>query len=355
MEVRNRKTKKEGANADATFVPEIKKTVSCSCRGIAFLIVLLLYASIIPLIRYSSWIQRALIYQHYINVPFFANYSDVSSFNISHARDFQLEHEGGGCTLHVWQVPAMTSWRDRSPVSEREYLSVLADGKPVILYLHGNFGTRATHHRVAIYKYLSEQRGYHVIAFDYRGFAESNCNPSERGVMEDGYLVWNWLRKHVPNNRIFVWGHSLGSAVAAHLTEELCRKQDCPKGIILDAPFTTIAEAGYHHPITIPIYPIKSLLKSLVLDSGLIEKFETVNRIHNLNCPLLIAHGHNDWVIPYELGMKVYRAAIEGAKLDTSQVTFVDCGNTSHKTNYLSENLHKALDHFIDKHWTATS
>lgn len=231
---------------------------------------------------------------------------------------------------------------------------MLADGKPVILYLHGNFGTRATHHRVAIYKYFSEQRGYHVITFDYRGFAESDCSPNERNVMEDGYLVWKWLRKHVPSNRIFLWGHSLGSSIAAHVAEELCRQQDCPKGVVLDAPFTTIAEAGYHHPITAPLYPIKPLLRSLVLDSALIEKFETVNCVRNLDCPLLVAHGHNDWIVPYELGVKVYRAAMEGKKPDT-EVTFVDCGDTSHKTNYLSEGLHRALDLFIDKHWTATS
>lgn len=306
------------------------------------------------MIRYSPWVQRALIYQHYIRIPLFSNYSDVSAFNISQARDFQLVHEDG-CALHVWQVLPLASWREAgSPLAERDYLSMLADGRPVVLYLHGNFGTRATYHRVAIYKYFSEQRGYHVVTFDYRGFAESNCHPSERGVVEDGYLVWKWLKKHVPSNRIFVWGHSLGSAVATQLTEHLCREQDCPKSLILDAPFTTIAEAGYHHPISLPFLPIRWLLKSLVLDS-LIEKFETVDRIHNINCPILIAHGRNDWVVPYALGEKVYRAAIGSEKRDPKQVTFVDCGEMSHKTNYLSNELHTALDYFIDKYWTATS
>ena len=354
MAVRSRKAKKGAANgSEKPILKAKKKTTVCSCRRV-LLLLLFLYASIIPVIRYSTWFQRALIYQHYIRVPLFSNYSDVSSFNISQARDFQLTH-GDGCTLHVWQVPPLASWKARSPVDERDYLSMLTDGRPVVLYLHGNFGTRATHHRVAIYKYLSEQRGYHVIAFDYRGFAESDCNPSERGVIEDGYLVWKWLKQHVPSNRIFVWGHSLGSSVATHLTEQLCQEQDCPKGMILDAPFTTIAEAGYYHPITAPLYPIKPLLKALVLDSALFEKFETVNRIHNIHCPILIAHGRNDWVVPYELGAKVYRTAIESEKLDPSQVTFVDCGNASHKTNYQSDELHTTLDHFIDKHWAAAS
>ena len=39
---------------------------------------------------------------------------------------------------------------------------------PVMLYLHGNAGTRAAWHRVQLYKKMANMN-FHVFAFDYRG------------------------------------------------------------------------------------------------------------------------------------------------------------------------------------------
>ena len=44
----------------------------------------------------------------------------------------------------------------------------LGGGKPVILYLHGNTGSRAREHRIALYHVL-QKLDYHIICFDYRG------------------------------------------------------------------------------------------------------------------------------------------------------------------------------------------
>ena len=39
---------------------------------------------------------------------------------------------------------------------------------PIVLYLHGNTGSRAREHRIELYKVL-QKLNYHVICFDYRG------------------------------------------------------------------------------------------------------------------------------------------------------------------------------------------
>ena len=44
----------------------------------------------------------------------------------------------------------------------------LSNGQPIILYLHGNTGSRAREHRIELYKVL-QKLNYHVICFDYRG------------------------------------------------------------------------------------------------------------------------------------------------------------------------------------------
>lgn len=48
------------------------------------------------------------------------------------------------------------------------YENELRDGRPVVLYLHGNSSCRAQPSRVALYKVLTKM-GYHVITIDYRG------------------------------------------------------------------------------------------------------------------------------------------------------------------------------------------
>lgn len=46
-----------------------------------------------------------------------------------------------------------------------------ASGSKIIFYLHGNSGSRAASHRVELYQVLREM-GFHVIAFDYRGYGK---------------------------------------------------------------------------------------------------------------------------------------------------------------------------------------
>ena len=60
---------------------------------------------------------------------------------------------------------------NRGGDSERQrnwFEGTLRYNQPVILYLHGNKGSRGQSRRIELYKVL-RQMGYHVFAFDYRG------------------------------------------------------------------------------------------------------------------------------------------------------------------------------------------
>lgn len=109
-------------------------------------------------------------------------------------------------------------------------------GKHVILYMHGNSGSRAGEHRKELYLALQNQ-DYHVVAFggnkfniiyhaflsffttklsDYRGYADSKqIPPSETSTVQDGLFVYKWIRSVLGSTsngvHIFVWGHSLGT------------------------------------------------------------------------------------------------------------------------------------------------
>lgn len=92
--------------------------------------------------------------------------------------------------------------------------SLKTSGRPIVIYFHGNSGSRAIEHRKELYLLLQEQ-DYHVISFDYRGYADSTeCAPSETGTVTDGTAVYNWVRGTVgkgSNVPVFIWGHSLGT------------------------------------------------------------------------------------------------------------------------------------------------
>lgn len=309
-----------------------------------------------PVVIYcSSWVQDALVFVHHIKTPFFANISDPSSFGMKSTREFQLLHEDR-CSIEAWQIlPKMYHERDTEgygssseSLDVESYVKALSDGSPVIIYMHGNTGTRATQHRVELYSYLSETLGHHVITFDYRGFGNSDCYPGERKMMEDGYLIWKWVRERAPKARIYIWGHSLGSTAATYLTKELCQASDTPNGLILDAPIPDIVTAAENHPFSILYWPVMPIFSYLILQS-FEDKFESMKRIEHIKVPILILHGQSDYVVPYHLGRDMYQAALESREKDPSlgKVKFVDCEHSGHKNNWEFPKAREAVKQFV--------
>lgn len=75
-------------------------------------------------------------------------------------------------------------------------------GAKIIFYMHGNSGSRAASHRVELYNVLRAQ-GYHVIAFDYRGYGDSLPNsPTETGLVNDAIAVYKYIQS-VTKNPVF--------------------------------------------------------------------------------------------------------------------------------------------------------
>lgn len=58
-----------------------------------------------------------------------------------------------------------------------------------------------------------------ILLFDYRGYGKSTGSPSETGLYTDALAVYDYVRKRNDLNqeKIFLFGRSLGGAVALHL------------------------------------------------------------------------------------------------------------------------------------------
>ena len=163
---------------------------------------------------------------------------------------------------------------------------------PVMLYLHGaRWNVTGSAPRIR----RMQQLGFSVLAIDYRGFGKSTKGlPSEDMAYEDAQTAWKWLAAQHPNRERFVFGHSLGGAIAI----DLASRVDDERGVIVEGTFTSIQDVASSMKFGwLPISPL------------ITQRFEAVKKVDKLRSPLLVVHGENDTLIPSDLGRRLYDAA----------------------------------------------
>jgi len=164
---------------------------------------------------------------------------------------------------------------------------------PTLLYCHGNGATLPGLTHVAK---LFKDYGLNALLFDYRSYGESQKAPlSEEGIMKDARAAYDWIinEQNIPNNRIVIWGHSLGGAVAARLSTE----RD-PAALITEGVFPSIQKMANSR------YPWLPITTQMIFD-----KFETAKYLSIREMPLLMLHAENDNIIPYDLGLVAFEEA----------------------------------------------
>lgn len=71
---------------------------------------------------------------------------------------------------------------------------------------------------------------------------------SEPAVVSDCVQLYKWLQSQTTAD-IYVWGHSLGTALSTHTVKMLKSEGIIPYGLALESPFTTMREEITLHPI----------------------------------------------------------------------------------------------------------
>jgi fermentation-respiration switch protein FrsA (DUF1100 family) len=168
-------------------------------------------------------------------------------------------------------------------------------GRPVILYFHGN-GGHIGHRVERMLRFARE--GYGVLMPEYRGYGGNPGTPSESGLYADARAALGFLEHEgVAPNRLVLYGESLGSGVAV----ELAAQRDVA-GVILEAPFTSVAEVAQCH---FPYVPAARLV---------IDRFDSRSRIDRVRASILVLHGERDRVVPVRFGRALFDAAPEPKK-----------------------------------------
>jgi pimeloyl-ACP methyl ester carboxylesterase len=220
-----------------------------------------------------------------------------------HAQDAGLSHGSirdislttrDGLELHGWHLlPVGTKCSDTA-----ECDAALKAATRVVLYFHANAGNRSE--RVAECRSFTEL-GAHVLLFDYRGYGENPGSPSEEGLASDASAVWDYATKNkgIAPDRLFIFGESLGGAVATRLASEQCAAGVPPAGLVLLGTFSSLADTGAY---LYPWLPVRLLL---------IDRFPSIDRITSATCPVLQIHGANDDMVPIRFARKLFAAVPE--------------------------------------------
>lgn len=311
---------------------------------------LLVYLSIPFIVKVFPSIQAKLVFLNFVRVPYFIDLKRPLDQGLNHTHNFYLEPEDG-LKIGVWHTVPALMWREAQGKGGDWYRSTLNSAHPIILYLHGNAGTRGGDHRVQLYKVLSSL-GYHVVAFDYRGWGDSDGSPSERGMTSDALFLYDWLKDRRENRLpLYIWGHSLGTGVATNLVRRLCDRGSPPDALILESPFTNIREEAKSHPFSM-VYRFLPGFDWFFLDaiSANNIRFASDDNVDHISCPVLILHAEDDSVVPFHLGKKLYNLASQSKSLSGHKVQFVAFPSSlgyRHKFIYRSPELPNILSDFL--------
>jgi fermentation-respiration switch protein FrsA (DUF1100 family) len=164
---------------------------------------------------------------------------------------------------------------------------------PWVIVCNGNAGNLSESGRPVHYAGLY-RLGLNLLVFDYRGYGESGGAPSEKGLYQDAAAAYRYLRetRQIPAERIIVFGHSLGSAVAIDLVTRFPAA-----GLIVEGAFTSVVDRGQE---LYPFIPVRWIAAS---------RFGSLDKMATLTLPKLFLHAKADEVIPAAHGRRLFEAA----------------------------------------------
>lgn len=266
----------------------------------------LAYACVAYLVLLAAvwWFQRRLVYFPIGTPP-------PAARVLPGAQELTFETQDG-LQLGGWFVPPAQAVPGTVP-------------KAAILVCNGNAGSRADR---ALLAAALAGRGYAVLLFDYRGFGGNPGSPSEAGLLEDARAARRHLESLAPGAPVVLFGESLGSAVA--LAEAVARP---PAALVLRSPFTSLAALGKLH---YPFLPVGWLLR---------DRYPSLDRIAELACPLFVAAGERDSIVP----LSESRALFDAAPVPVKRLLVVPRADHNDLALFAGEGLLEEIDRFLNE------
>ncbi len=212
----------------------------------------------------------------------------------------------------VFQPPALLQ---AGPVDARRIDYTATDGVRLFSYVVGDcdgdhsamlvFHGNADVARLLVpwARRVVERTSLCVVLAEYRGYDGLSGDPSYPGSALDALAALQVTQDSlgVTPDRLVLYGHSLGSAIAAELAATAR-----PRALVLQSPFTTAQDMARR--LFVPGVNALWRLISRV-------HFDTVTRVRTLATPVSVAHGDRDLIIPDWMGRAVYENAKQKGQL----------------------------------------
>lgn len=129
--------------------------------------------------------------------------------------------------------------------------------------------------------------GHGVLVASYRGYGGNPGAPSEAGLMADAEAWLAEARRLAPDARIYLFGHSLGGAMAL----EMAARHEVA-GVATLGTFARLADQA------------PAIARGVMPD-----RYDNVAAIARVNEPVLLLHGSEDSTVSYSAGEELERAA----------------------------------------------
>lgn len=252
-----------------------------------------------------------------------------------------------------------------------------------ILFLHANAGNLGFRMDNLVLMYNTLQ--CNILILSYRGYGFSDGTPDENGLCIDAMTAYQWLQQNttIDRRRIFVFGRSLGGAVAIALCNQLCSTTITDRhtidnnesmrnihsgtglcGMIIENTFTNISDMAQC------MFPFLRFNK-LIISYLLTLKWYSIDTIQSIPCPILFISSTNDEIVPeyqmrqlydhaYQSIHKQYHSVINGQHNNAFQVGGIDYTNKfiqymNHCINILEPGINTKQTHNDAKHINRTA
>lgn len=198
--------------------------------------------------------------------------------------------------------------------------------KKTIIFFHGANGNVSTYQNIT--KPLVDN-GFQVVMVDVRGYGKSTGKPTHLNVASDSQKLFDFLmtRSDIKNTKVYIYGASLGTQVAAHLAKN---NEDKLSGLILDSPMASFTEVA---KIYAPQYKD-------IIDKYLVSPYSAKEDVKTMTTlPKLIIHSKEDKEIPYAQGHMIFENASEPKTFLESNGNHL--GGMSHNTKEIIKAINK--------------
>eukprot|EP01084_Bolivina_argentea_P152214 265557_1 len=193
--------------------------------------------------------------------------------------------------LHAWWIP---------------YTSTTNRPAPTLIFYHANAGNMGF--RLPNLLQIHNKLKVNIFIVSYRGYGESEGEPNEEGIQIDALAAFDWVHQNksdeIDVNSIFVFGRSLGGAVAIYTASEIQNRDTDDRkiaGLIIENTFSSIAD------MVGQVFPF--------LDFDFVKQFmlkihwRSIDRIPGITAKMLFLACEKDEIVPHRQMLDLYAAA----------------------------------------------